>query len=324
MKRLDTPVVVGFWKRLLSDIIDAFFLAIFGAVLCLPFSGIFYAMGQNGLWVGLVVSFFYTGLLQSSLGEGQSLAKKILKIQVLRLDGGYLSLPKSFLRYTLIALIAYNSSFGTVLGLLFPDSEIVDYIFLAFIIILLFGCIFMIPFHPLKRGLHDLIAGSIVVRKGSYTKELMNVEERNPEGVRNAYLLWILSSLIALGVIFITSHTFLKNMGMSFVDLLKTQQAVARSTDLTSVQIKLNIGKNSGNTVKTLIVSGFLEKKKFEDTDYCQAEDQKVIQTVRAVYPRLDQLDRIRVVRRSGLFIGIYSFDMSKSDDFSPDGKKIE
>src|ERR1019366_2359975 len=30
-------VVVGFWKRLLSDFIDALILALFGAVLCIPF-----------------------------------------------------------------------------------------------------------------------------------------------------------------------------------------------------------------------------------------------------------------------------------------------
>src|SRR4051812_1168077 len=95
-------MIAGFWIRFFADFLDAIFLAIFGFLLSLPLKGTFYKLGEKGVWIGLIITFLYTGILQSALGEGQSLAKRILKIQVLKMDGEYLSLPMSFLRYSII------------------------------------------------------------------------------------------------------------------------------------------------------------------------------------------------------------------------------
>lgn len=100
----EMKIVVGFWLRLITDILDVIFLGLFGALLALPLRGLFYSIGEDGLWIGLCITFLYTGILQSNIGHGQSLAKKLLKIQVLRRDGSYLSLPRSFLRYTIVML----------------------------------------------------------------------------------------------------------------------------------------------------------------------------------------------------------------------------
>ncbi|MBI1870969.1 MAG: RDD family protein [Chlamydiae bacterium] len=98
----EKKIVVGFWIRLFSDSLDAIFLGALGFVLSLPLGSMFYKMGENGLWLGLVITFLYTGILQSGIGQGQSLVKRLLKIQVLRLDGSFLNLPQSFLRYSVI------------------------------------------------------------------------------------------------------------------------------------------------------------------------------------------------------------------------------
>lgn len=116
----EKKIVVGFWLRLITDILDVIFLGLFGALLALPLRGLFYSIGEDGLWIGLCITFLYTGILQSNIGQGQSLAKKLLKIQVLHRDGSYLSLPRSFLRYTIIALICYNSWIWLVLTSVLP------------------------------------------------------------------------------------------------------------------------------------------------------------------------------------------------------------
>ena len=317
-------MVVGFWMRFLSDFIDSLFLALFGAVLCLPFSKLFYSMGQNGLWIGLVISFLYTGLLQSSLGEGQSFAKKILKIQVLSLDGEYLSLPKSFLRYFVIALIFYNGSFGQVLNWFFPNSPAVGIFYLAFIGILFCGCVLMVPVHPLKRGLHDLIAGSIVVKKGTYTKELRKVEKKNPQKVQLANVLWLVGSMVALGIGGLVYKATMTNSGGIYHEMLNLSKIVANQTDLQSVGVNLSTTTSSTWTSRALIVSGFLDKEKIEDKAFCDAEDQKILQAVKTNYPKLDKVDKIRITKRTGYSIGIWSFNMSNSEDFTTEGKKIE
>ena len=104
-------MLVGFWLRLVTEILDAIFLAIVGyLIIILPFRKIIYDLGDAGIFVGLGVAFLYFGLLQSSLGNGQSLAKKVFKFQVLRMDGSYMPLPVSFLRYVVIALIFYGTA----------------------------------------------------------------------------------------------------------------------------------------------------------------------------------------------------------------------
>ena len=185
-EKKEKKVVVGFWLRLVSDTIDTIILGLFGLALALPLMDVFNKIGENGLWIGLVITFLYTGILQSSFGKGQSLAKKILKIQVLRRDGSYLSLTRSFLRYLIIALIFYNGWIAMGLFNIFPslNNYIFPQIYSYVIFTLMIGCAVMVSFHPLKRGLHDLIADSIVVRKRVYTPEKVDQLE-NPKKQRS-------------------------------------------------------------------------------------------------------------------------------------------
>ena len=80
-EKTQKPIVVGFWLRLVSDFIDIIILGICGFLFAVPFKKIFYMLGENGIWLGFCIVFLYTGILQSAIGQGQSLGKKILKIQ---------------------------------------------------------------------------------------------------------------------------------------------------------------------------------------------------------------------------------------------------
>ena len=160
----EKKIVVGFWLRLLTDILDAIFLAIFGyAVITSTISPVFtfghmlYYLGDAGILIGLCVAFLYFGLLQSSIQNGQSLAKYILKIQVLKMDGSYMRLPVSFLRYAVIACIFYGYNIWDALVSAFPQLEaslVISWSIFALFIFLSAGTILLVAFHPLKRGLH--------------------------------------------------------------------------------------------------------------------------------------------------------------------------
>ena len=47
----EKSIVVGFWLRLVSDILDALILGLFGFLLSLPLQSVFYKVGENGLKV---------------------------------------------------------------------------------------------------------------------------------------------------------------------------------------------------------------------------------------------------------------------------------
>src|SRR5262245_57050849 len=90
----DKPVVVGFWFRLLADSLDVLLLGIIGFVAVFLLQDLLYEIGEQGWWIGLCITFIYTGVLQSAIGNGQTLAKRFLNIQVLKRDGSFMSLQE--------------------------------------------------------------------------------------------------------------------------------------------------------------------------------------------------------------------------------------
>src|SRR5688572_3875551 len=110
----------GFWRRFFSDVLDMLLLGLFGATLSLALGSLFWRLGPHSAWIELVITFLYSGLLQSSLGKGQTLGKRILGIQVLSMDGSYLSLPRSMLRYAMLATISYSDTVTAALRSLSP------------------------------------------------------------------------------------------------------------------------------------------------------------------------------------------------------------
>ena len=65
----------------------------------------FVQLGQSGRLVGFVIALLYFGLLNSSLGGGKTIGKRLMKIKVVgQKDGRLISLPASTCRYTVLAL----------------------------------------------------------------------------------------------------------------------------------------------------------------------------------------------------------------------------
>ena len=167
-------VLAGFWRRLFADFLDVVVLGAAGFVLSVPLDSLFWRLGGFGAWIGLVVTFAYSGLLQASLGQGQTIGKRILGIQVLRLDGSYLSVPQSLLRYAILAVVSYSSCIITAIGTISPAAAASDTLRVAMTMLAIasfLGCSVMVLLHPQKRGLHDLLCGSIVVHKGTYDQQ---------------------------------------------------------------------------------------------------------------------------------------------------------
>lgn len=307
-------VVIGFWKRLLSDIFDAIILGLFGAAIAFPFREIFNQVGENGLWIGICITFLYTGILQSKIGQGQSLAKKALKIQVLRKDGSYLNLPRSFLRYLVIALLFYNGWIGTVLISMFPalNNQIFRTVYGYSFFILLVNTIFLVVFHPLKRGLHDLIADSIVVRKGEYSKKKLE-ELSNPKKEKITFGLAIVFSLLFIvGMNYYVHKQTLANPGL-IKELTSLSQEIDEKTEFDNVGVTHNWFTDTNNQkTNGLVVHAFLFKKKFDDKKIKLAEVEKAVEIVKK-YSLLEECQYINVNVRSGFNIGITTLTVNEN-----------
>ena len=96
--------ISGFWRRVGAFVIDSIILGVLGLILGLLFSQYFVELGGWGRALGFPIAATYFAILNSNIGGGQTIGKRILKIQVLDKAGELLSLPKSAIRYSIIGI----------------------------------------------------------------------------------------------------------------------------------------------------------------------------------------------------------------------------
>ena len=318
-------IVVGFWFRLLADFLDVVLLGIVGFAAAFLLKDVFYGLGEQGWWIGLLVTFLYTGFLQTAIGDGQTFAKKILKIQVLKEDGSFMSLAESFFRYSVIAFIAYNGWIGNGLIATFPvfqNSQLFSAIYGLLVVLCLCGVVFIVPFHPLKQGLHDLLVNTVVVRKGRFTLEGLDAL-RNPQKAKRAYVIATVIFLVFAGGLFWFSQkakTFLPEMDQ----LMAIKTSIEDSTGFSNVGVQKFWNKSGTETTTSLILSGFLVKSRFDDEQFVNSEAKKSVQLAIANLPGIKNYDVIVVRVRSGFNIGISSLNFTRNLRFSTDGEPIK
>lgn len=320
-------MVAGFWIRVASDILDAIFLGIFGLCISLPFKSFFYKIGESGVWIGLIVTFFYAGILQSAIGEGQSLAKRMLKIQVVKMNGEYISLPMSFLRYSVIAMIFYNGWIALAIFSLVPalNNPTFQAIYGTGVFFLIAGTMLMVPLHPLKRGIHDLISGSAVVYKGTFDTERIS-SLNNPSKAMKAYAIPGIVGIAFLILAFTLGKRAMASPMMK--ELLQAQQQITSDTTLTNVSVRefwfKSFGKEQRST-KTLIVNGFMQKERYDNRETQDSEAQKAARILINALgdARAREFDKINVVIRTGFNIGICNINLNNGHLFGPDGSPI-
>jgi len=134
----------GFWKRFAAAFIDGIITMIGGAVIGFIFGIIMVAGGTDdpdvleglGNILGFFLGWIYYSVMESSPSQG-TLGKMALGIKVTDLEGNRVGFGKATGRY-----------FGKIISCL----------------ILLIGFI-MVAFTEKKQGLHDMMAGCLVVNK---------------------------------------------------------------------------------------------------------------------------------------------------------------
>jgi uncharacterized RDD family membrane protein YckC len=164
-----TQPISGFWRRLAAFLIDGVLLGIAGTIVGLAFFEQLAALGWKGELVGLLVSVPYFGLLNSSLGGGQTFGKRLLAIRVVDKRGDLIPPIRSLARsFVFLLPFALN---GMAIGNLEPGSP-TGITVLALQSIIIFGLgggllYFAIFNRSTRQSVHDLLLGTYVVRSGN-------------------------------------------------------------------------------------------------------------------------------------------------------------
>ena len=166
----DVRIIAGFWKRLFAFIIDLVLLGIFGMVLGAVFFDFLAELGPSGLLIGFTIAFLYFGIQNSSICNGQTIGKRILKIKVVNKEHETISVQRSFGRFMILGPPYFLN--GAPLPMFFNEH----YTLTVFVGIIVFfglaGIIYLYIFNrKTRQSLHDLIVGTYVIKLQAADKE---------------------------------------------------------------------------------------------------------------------------------------------------------
>jgi uncharacterized RDD family membrane protein YckC len=148
------------WRRIVAFLIDSIVVGIAGTLIALPFFDFFSRLGAWGRLVGFCLAVPYFVLLNSRIGDGQTLGKRAMHLQVVNATGEPIPVSKSFIRYLVLGAPFFLN------GLRLPITrtpQIVTYLLTGVIFGLGATTIYLVLFNRRARqGVHDLAAGSYV------------------------------------------------------------------------------------------------------------------------------------------------------------------
>jgi uncharacterized RDD family membrane protein YckC len=148
------------WRRIVAFAIDGIILFLVGTVVALPFFETFSRIGSWGPLVGFFLALPYFAILDSGIGNGQTLGKRLMHIQVIDQSGSTISFWRSLVRYAVFATPYFLNE--TLLPVTRTPRAIS--IIVSVIVIGVGGAtLYLVVFNRhTRQGIHDLAAGSYV------------------------------------------------------------------------------------------------------------------------------------------------------------------
>jgi uncharacterized RDD family membrane protein YckC len=154
------PPIAGFWRRFFAWLADGVILGVIGQIIGLVFSAFLFRLGPYGRPIGLLFIIPYFGILNSRIGGGQTLGKRLLKIAVRTKNNESIGLGRSIIRISILILPVLFNQWAI------PVFQ--NYVIAWFLSVLIFGLggaiLYTMIFNSKARqGIHDLLLGTYVI-----------------------------------------------------------------------------------------------------------------------------------------------------------------
>jgi len=294
------------WRRIVAFLLDDIIVGVAGALLALPFFEILSRFGAWGRLVGFCVALPYFAILNSKIGNGQTVGKRWMRIQVVDGAGNTLPFLRSAARYAVLAIPYFLN------GLVIPQASTPWAVTTAMSVII-FGVggatVYLMLFNRRTRqGIHDLAVGSYVAVAGN-------------NGPVSATSIWkphwiilgtLLTALLAGGGIFANR---LSQSG-PFPELLEDIRMIESIDGVQSAgaQDLRSSTWGSGEVKKILVLNVFWTGK---DADETAAADQIAKLIVRQDH-QVENHDLLRIVLVRGYDLGIAHVSVTHSYQHTP------
>ena len=158
--------IAGFWRRIGAFALDGAALGALGLGLGALWFDRLAALGGGGRFFGAAIALVYLSLLNSRIGHGQTLGKRLLKIRVVDSNGKAVSLPRSLLR-GFVLLLPFTLNGTNVPG---TDAGSPMLVVLGLCTLGVGGALVYLYFfnRRTRQSLHDFAARTFVVNTPSH------------------------------------------------------------------------------------------------------------------------------------------------------------
>ena len=92
------PPIAGFWRRFFAWLVDMLILGVTGQILGLIFSTFLFSLGPYGRPIELLFVVPYFGIMNSKIGGGQTIGKRLFKLSVRNQNNETIGLGRSIVR----------------------------------------------------------------------------------------------------------------------------------------------------------------------------------------------------------------------------------
>ena len=295
--------IVGFWRRLFGFLIDCLIVGIFGLLIGTIFFDTFAAMGGWGKLVGFIIALAYFGVMNSAVGGGQTVGKRLVNIKVVNREGELISLLRSFVRYAIL-----GSPFFLNGATISPSIPLLT----TFAGILIFGAGFAIFYlyifnRGTRQSLHDLATGTLVVRATDV--------EPPPQLHLWKYHVLIAGIGATLILVSILSVSILIGQGFGLAHLVTLQENIQHSGKVHFSSVFVGKVWGASGEVRYLKVDAVWRGR----PDSYEMAASEIASIVMRDYPDLSSTDALVVNVIFGFDIGIASSWQSYSSAYSPE-----
>lgn len=312
---LDAPLPLsafaGFWRRVGAFLVDVLVLGAVGVMLGMAFGDDLARLGPWGRLVGFGVALVYFGVLNSRLGGGQTLGKRLLKVRVVGADGAALPVSRAVARFCPVGVAWFANN------LLLPPAVLMSpwgHLLSLAVFGLGLSSLYLLVFNrPSRRTLHDWLVGSRVV-------PMQGQGEAAP--AKRVHQVVVAALVLAAGL----GPWFAQGVASSesFAPIVKAHAAVGATPGLDHVQVVMGqsftLSSRSGQSnTHYLSITAYQA-----DPDVNRPERARELATLAlASSEEARRVDLVQVTLVHGYDIGIASWWRSRSfggppSDFAP------
>lgn len=294
----DTPIA-SLWQRFAAWMVDAILLGLAGQALGWLFADWLFTIGPYGRLLGLLIILPYFGLLNSSVGNGQTVGKRLMKTTVSDANGRPITPLRSLARTTLLVLPFLLG------GWALPAFENRVFAFLsAWILFGLGGAILytMIFNRGAQQGFHDLLCQTYVIKVNAVAE----VPLPRTKSVHWAFAgVWMLLTAIFLFFLQADNPSYIPNP--SSTRIREIQQTLASDPRFFTVTVRdQTITPEKDPAYRSLVIDVWTVGQLPEDSRWEIAR--RIAGQALHNMKGIDEFDQIQVKLTYGYDIGIASY----------------